>query len=82
MRTSHPSDPGPEPELHAALAALEAARQRLDYDAGADQAARERYYEGVDQSDGPALYRELSELLERTTLGSLRQLYFDVDDAA
>jgi endonuclease G, mitochondrial len=64
-RPSHPAT-DPAPELHAALAAVEAGRERPYYDAEADQAARERYYEGIEPSDGDALYRALSELVERT----------------
>jgi endonuclease G, mitochondrial len=55
-----------EPELLAALAAVEAARERPYYDADGDREARDRYYDGIDQSDRTALYRQLSELLERT----------------
>jgi endonuclease G len=55
-----------EPELRAALAAVEAARERPYYDAVADEEAQERYYEGIDESDGAALVAELSTLLERT----------------
>jgi len=65
---SHQRRPATEedPELHAALAAVDAARERPYYDHETDRAARERYYDGVDSSDGAALFRELSGLLGRT----------------
>jgi endonuclease G len=61
-----PDASGEHPELHLALTAVEANRDRPYYEAEADRAEQERYYEGIDRSDGLALYRELSDLLERT----------------
>jgi endonuclease G len=56
-----------DPELRAALLDAEAARGRPYYPKAADNDARERYYETVDESaGGEAFYRALSELIDRS----------------
>jgi endonuclease G len=63
--------PGPaaaeDPELRAALLDAEAARGRPYYPKSADDDARARYYEAIDDgADGEALYVALSELVDRS----------------
>ena len=54
-------------DLDRALAALEAGRARVYYDADADADAREEYYAGVDSDARPReLFRALAVLLEAT----------------
>lgn len=57
---------GEDPDLRAALVDLEAARARPYYDEPADREARERYYGGLETSDGAGLREALADLLERT----------------
>ena len=53
-------------EVQAALAQLETARAEPYYDEAADRSARERYYEGLDATDGEPQRAALAERLERT----------------
>jgi endonuclease G, mitochondrial len=54
-------------ELRAALAAVEAARERPYYDEPADRQERELFYQGIDPAAGGVeLYLALSELLEHS----------------
>jgi endonuclease G len=56
-----------DPELRAALVDAEAARGRPYYPKAADDDARAEYYEAIDESaGGEALYRALSELVNRS----------------
>ena len=56
-----------DPELRAALLDAEAARGRPYYPKAADDDARARYYEAIDDgADGKVLYRALSELVDRS----------------
>jgi endonuclease I/V8-like Glu-specific endopeptidase len=59
--------PAEDPELRAALLDAEVARGRPYYPKAADDDARARYYEAVDDgAGGEALYRALSELVDRS----------------
>jgi endonuclease G, mitochondrial len=62
-----PSPAAEDLELQAALAAVEAARERPYLDEHTDRAERERYYRGIDAAaTGAELYLALSALLEDT----------------
>jgi endonuclease G, mitochondrial len=62
-----PSADAEDPELRAALLDAEAARGRPYYPKAADEDARARYYEAIDDgAGGEALYRALSELVDRS----------------
>ena len=59
--------PAEDPELRAALLDAEAARGRPYYPKAADDDARARYYETIDDgAGGEALYHALSELVDRS----------------
>ncbi|MFI7413991.1 endonuclease [Streptomyces sp. NPDC049627] len=56
-----------ERDLNAALVNLRLGQERVYYDGNADRAARDAYYAGIDAgTDGDALSRALTELLEDT----------------
>lgn len=64
---SVPGAPVPSAGRHPGLEALEANRERVYYDAAADEAARTRYYGELPGGlDGSALYTRLGELVRTT----------------